>query len=251
MFCFNCGAKLEDGLAFCTNCGVKLAVKEEVEDEGTQVMVEDEGTQILTEDEGTQILTEDEGTQILTEDEGTQILTEDEGTQIMVEPAPQPAYEPPVYQQPVYEQPVYQQPVYQQPVYQQPVNTQPQQQAYAYEAQRHTGSPQKVSFGGAIKLFFKNYVKFSGRSTRSEYWWATLFTSLVSLVIYIIPVLGIMAMLAFMLPGLALAVRRLHDAGKSWAYLFMGLIPFAGVIILLIQFCKVSEADNQWGPAAR
>ena len=253
MFCYNCGTKLEDGLAFCTNCGVKLAEEEKV-----QIFVEDEGTQVLVEEEGTQVLMEEEGTQVLVEDEGTQVLTgEPQMFEIPREQpvAPQPTYTQPTYTQPAAPQPTYTQPTYTQPTYTQPTYTQPaynqyQQQAYAYEAD-HTGSPQKVSFGGAIKLFFKNYVKFTGRSTRSEFWWAYLFNGLVSLVGYFIPVLGLLVGLGFMLPGLSLSVRRLHDAGKSWTYLFMGLIPIAGAIILLIQFCKESDADNQWGPAAR
>ena len=231
MFCYNCGTKLDDDMAFCTNCGAKLA-----KDEDVQVLVEDEGTQVLVEDEGTQVLVEEEKPQLFEEN----VFSLEQPVQ------PQPAYTQPTYTQPVQPQPTYTQPTYTQPAY-----NQYQQQSYAYEAAQHTGSPQKVSFGGAIKLFFTNYVNFSGRSTRSEYWWAYLFNCLVSLVGYIVPALGFIIGLGLLLPGLSLSVRRLHDAGKSWTYLFMGLIPFAGVVLLIIQFCKESEADNQWGPAAR
>ena len=248
MFCYNCGTKVEDDLIFCTNCGVKLveeATAQVLADEGTQVLA-DEGTQVLV-DEGTQVLTAVETAQVLA-DEGTQVLV-DEGTQVLTEEQPQPVAPQPTYTQPVAPQPTYTQPVYTQPVASQPTYTQPQQ-TYTYETKQRTGSPQKTSFGGAIKLFFTNYVNFSGRSTRSEFWWAYLFNGLVSLVTLLIPALGVLAGLGMMLPGLALSVRRLHDAGKSWTYLFMGLIPFAGVVLLIIQFCKESDADNQWGPAA-
>ena len=52
-------------------------------------------------------------------------------------------------------------------------------------------------------------------------------------------------------PGLSIVIRRLHNTGKSWVYIFMGLIPLAGPIILIVQYCKESDADNMLGPAPR
>lgn len=113
------------------------------------------------------------------------------------------------------------------------------------------GSPKRVSFGEAIKLFFVNYVNFDGRSTQSEYWWVVLFNFLVGLGVGWIPVLGWLVTLGLLIPGLSLSVRRLHDTGKSWVYLLMGLIPIAGFIILIVFYCQESDGDNKWGPAAR
>ena len=110
-------------------------------------------------------------------------------------------------------------------------------------------SPASVSFGEAIKLFFANYTNFTGRSTKSEYWWAFLFNFLVSAVASNIPIIGPIATLALLIPGLAVGVRRLHDTGKKWTYIFIGLIPLVGAILLIIQYCKDSDGDNQWGPA--
>ena len=54
--------------------------------------------------------------------------------------------------------------------------------------------------------------------------------------------------LVVLVPGLAVTVRRLHDVGKSgWYYLWI-LLPLAGPIMILIQLCKDSTEDNQWGP---
>ena len=133
----------------------------------------------------------------------------------------------------------------------QPVNQQgyAYPNTYAYSNVNTSGSPKKVSFGEAIKLFFVNYVNFTGRSTVSEYWWAFLFNFLVSLCTSWIPVVGQLISLGLLIPGLALGIRRLHDTGKHWYYIFMGLIPLAGFIILIVQYCKESDADNQWGPA--
>ena len=43
------------------------------------------------------------------------------------------------------------------------------------------------------------------------------------------------------LPMLSAAVRRLHDVGKSGAYLFVSFIPFIGGLILLYFLCKKSQ----------
>ncbi len=100
-----------------------------------------------------------------------------------------------------------------------------------------------VGFGQACRLFFKNYFDFKGRATRSEFWWAFLFCMLINLT-YI-------GALVTIIGTLSLWVRRLHDIGKSWVWLLMGLIPYAGAIILIVYACKDSDGSNQWGPATK
>lgn len=161
----------------------------------------------------------------------------------------------PVSRQPIPQQPVYQAPP-QQPVYQAPVKPIPQQPVYQAPPQPAPQQPKpaagghngKVGFGKAIKLYFVNYVNFKGRASKSEYWWSFLFVLLITLALGWIPIVGGILMLATFLPSLSIAIRRLHDTGKSWAYFLMGLIPFAGGIILLVYLCKDSVGDNQWGP---
>ena len=112
-----------------------------------------------------------------------------------------------------------------------------------------------MSFTDAVKSVFSQYVGFKGRARRSEYWWFVLFNIIVSVVISLIArltgwnFLSILYSLAVLLPGLAVAVRRLHDIGKSgWFYLF-AFIPLVGAIILLVWFCKDSEpVANAYGP---
>lgn len=122
---------------------------------------------------------------------------------------------------------------------------------FAYrEDQVHNGS---VGVGEAIVLFFRNYTNFSGRASRSEYWWVFLFHMLLNLFIIsvistIFPPLGLLCSMALIVPGLALFWRRMHDTGKSGAYLFIAFIPIAGWILLLVQLCLPSEGDNKWGP---
>mgnify|MGYP002565032518 CR=1 FL=1 len=120
------------------------------------------------------------------------------------------------------------------------------------------GSPKYVGFGEAISLYFRNFINFNGRSTRSEYWFAMLFLFVVSLCANVIDSLllgdaGILPALiniAFFLPSLGLNIRRLHDSGKSAWYLLLGIIPFAGWIIMLVFYCQPSVGQNKWGAAA-
>lgn len=107
-----------------------------------------------------------------------------------------------------------------------------------------------VGFLDAMKLYFTRYADFSGRSRRSEYWWATLGIMILGYVVGLIlgDSLSWIWSLATLVPSLAICVRRLHDVGKSgWFYLWI-LLPLIGSIILIVQFCKDSTEDNQWGP---
>lgn len=224
MFCKQCGNELKDGAMFCTNCGANQGAAEAPAQPVEQDLEKTVG--VFDAMPGVQ---------------QTQPVAE-APVQPVVEAPAQPVQQP--VQQPVYQAPV-QQPV--QPTYQAPV-----QQQNAYNPNAGVAHNGKVGFGEAVKLFFKNYVNFSGRASKSEYWWVFLFNMIalipVSLISSAVPPLGGACSIALMIPGISLAVRRLHDTGKSGAYWFMGLIPLAGGIILLIEFLKDSDGDNQWGP---
>lgn len=106
----------------------------------------------------------------------------------------------------------------------------------------------------AYKNFFKGYVDFTGRSTRSEYWWIWL-TNMILLVTFYsayfkvlanprneaalmalggIAIIYMIFGLALILPMLALTVRRLRDAGFHWALIFIIFIPMVGPLALLV-----------------
>ena len=112
-----------------------------------------------------------------------------------------------------------------------------------------------MGFGQAISSGFSNYVGFSGRACRSEYWYWILFYFIGAIVAEIIDaVLGITAIyplfsLAVLLPGIAVAVRRLHDLDRSGWWILLGLIPLVGAIILIIWYCmKGTTGPNRFGP---
>ena len=115
-----------------------------------------------------------------------------------------------------------------------------------------------VSFGKAIKLYFKNFVNFKGRASKSAYWWARLFRALIAsplVLLCYIPYLNVLVLIlstvvaiGFLLGDISLDVRRLHDIGLHGTYLLKALIPFAGPIIVFVKMFKGSDGDNQWGP---
>lgn len=103
---------------------------------------------------------------------------------------------------------------------------------------------------------------FSGRSTRAEYWWIYLTNFILAVFLYMIIYstvvsnpnsieaietvnsltnFGIIWLVIFFLPGLALIIRRLRDAGFHWALIFIAFIPGVGSIALLILLAFPSK----------
>lgn len=128
-----------------------------------------------------------------------------------------------------------------------------------YQGGGYTQALPSVGFMDAVKSFFTHYADFSGRARRSEYWYVVLFNILVSLVLGAL--ISISRSFAFLstiwsigvlVPGLALCVRRLHDVGKSGLWFLWILLPIAGPIILLVQYCTDSQpGPNQYGPSPK
>lgn len=106
----------------------------------------------------------------------------------------------------------------------------------------------------------RQYADFKGRARRTEYWMFTLVCSIISYGLQIIApfcgdlqlIIGGILMifgLVLLVPSFAVAVRRLHDVGKSgWFYLIV-FIPIIGMIWLFVLFCTDSQyGENKWGP---
>jgi uncharacterized membrane protein YhaH (DUF805 family) len=106
------------------------------------------------------------------------------------------------------------------------------------------------------KKVLNQYADISGRASRSEYWYFVLFNMIfavglasLSMISEYMMVFYVIYLLAVLVPGFCVAVRRLHDIGKSGTYLLVALIPFVGGIILLIWYLSESQpGENKWGP---
>ena len=113
----------------------------------------------------------------------------------------------------------------------------------------------------AYKNFFKGYVDFAGRSTRSDYWWIWLGNMIIYIPFFFaygnaisnprnesaLIALGGTAIiymvigLALLLPGLALTVRRLRDAGFHQALIFIVFIPLGSIVLLVLLAMPTKE----------
>ena len=119
-----------------------------------------------------------------------------------------------------------------------------------------------MNFVQAVKSYFIRWNDFKGRSSRSEYWWATLFASLVSVflqfpqamlaqaesVLALVVMIIILVFLLFMvIASFAVLVRRLHDVNRSgwWFLIYFTII---GIFVLLYWYVqKGDESDNRYG----
>lgn len=133
---------------------------------------------------------------------------------------------------------------------------------------------EKVGPVGAVKNFFMYYATFSGRSSRSEFWWLqlaaliayaaagfvaslasppsgyTLFGANIPLAA--LGLINILLLAGLVVPSLAVMSRRLRDAGISPYFLFFIFLPFLGNLALLVMMLfpsKKPEVDSSLNQA--
>jgi uncharacterized membrane protein YhaH (DUF805 family) len=102
----------------------------------------------------------------------------------------------------------------------------------------------------------KNYAVFSGRARRTEFWMFILVNILVTMLLafvdsslgmtvsYGVGTLSSLYGLAVLIPSIAVAVRRLHDTGRSGWWWLISLVPFIGIIVLLVFAAQDSQPSN-------
>lgn len=116
----------------------------------------------------------------------------------------------------------------------------------------------------AYKNFFKGYADFTGRATRSDFWWVWLMNSILFLPLYLFcfqmslndtgeidPILGVAIISVYMIlaivlftPSLAVKVRRLRDAGLHWAFIFLHFVPMGGLALLVLLATPTKEVET-------
>lgn len=107
----------------------------------------------------------------------------------------------------------------------------------------------------------KNYVNFTGRATRQQYWMYILFY----IVFYFVAVMldinlgqfdeeemtGFISTIytfGLLLPTIAILARRLHDIGRSSWWILLILIPVAGsLVILIFTLIDSQKGENEYG----
>lgn len=120
--------------------------------------------------------------------------------------------------------------------------------------------------GRALARYFRRYAGFSGRSSRSEYWWIALFNvvvyfglSILALVIQtattgaplrdemtfgagLLILVLVLWLFGTIIPNLALGVRRLHDVNMSGWFILLNLVPVGGIIVLVFMLLPGNPA---------
>lgn len=121
-----------------------------------------------------------------------------------------------------------------------------------------------MTFTESIKSFYRNYTQFDGRSSRPAYWWVVLYQSIVILplafllgvgagmgskaVVIICGLLLTAFALANIVPGIALAIRRLHDTNRSGWWYLVNLIPYIGALwFLVLTLLPSTPEPNLYG----
>lgn len=103
-----------------------------------------------------------------------------------------------------------------------------------------------MTFTESVRTCFVKYADFSGRASRSEFWWWALFTLVASVALAVISqTLSLAFTLATLLPYLAVTSRRLHDTDRSgWAQL-IGLIPIVGLIVIVVWLAQEGKPASR------
>ena len=107
------------------------------------------------------------------------------------------------------------------------------------------------------------YAQFTGRASRSEFWWFQLFIMIVSIPLYLLSFyagysgsqglalvvtgLGVVMCLAFVLPSIAATIRRLHDTDRSGWWLLLGFVPFVSLVLLVFLLLPGTPGGNRFG----
>ena len=108
---------------------------------------------------------------------------------------------------------------------------------------------------------WKKFAVFSGRARRKEYWFFALFNTIIIFVLGIvdgltsgnpdadsvIAVLGGLYILASLIPGISVAVRRLHDTDRAGWWLLLAIIPIAGLVLLVFMLLDSTPGSNRFG----
>jgi uncharacterized membrane protein YhaH (DUF805 family) len=121
-----------------------------------------------------------------------------------------------------------------------------------------------MGFAEAVSSVLSNYATFSGRARRSEFWYWLLAVMVIGLAFALLAALlgsGIFGTildfgylifsLVIIVPSIAVAMRRLHDSGKTGWFLLLALIPIVNLIPLVFCALPSDEGSNQYGAPPR
>lgn len=105
-----------------------------------------------------------------------------------------------------------------------------------------------MNFGQAISTCLSKYATFSGRASRSEFWWFVLFQIFAMILGALIHEMAyFLVVMAMLMPSCAVSARRLHDIGKSGWWMLISGVPLVGLIFIAWMAKKGEDDANAYG----
>jgi uncharacterized membrane protein YhaH (DUF805 family) len=112
-----------------------------------------------------------------------------------------------------------------------------------------------MNFIESIQTCYKKFFDFSGRASKSEYWWFQLYNAIIYVLTFVfqgdLSLLFSIVVIANIIPTYAAAVRRIHDSDKSGWMVLIAVIPLIGLYVIVLLLQDGSKGKNRFGPKSK
>ena len=108
-----------------------------------------------------------------------------------------------------------------------------------------------MNFIESIQTCYKKFFDFSGRASKSEYWWFQLYNAIIYVLSFVfqgdLVLLLSILIIVNLIPVYAVGVRRIHDSDKSGWFVLLSLIPLIGLYLFVLLLQDGSKGKNRFG----
>ena len=109
-----------------------------------------------------------------------------------------------------------------------------------------------MNFIESLQTCYKKFFDFSGRASKSEYWWFQLYNTILYILTFVfqndLALLFSILVIANLIPVFAAGVRRVHDINKSGWWILISIVPIIGLYIIVLLITDGSKGKNRFGP---
>ena len=109
-----------------------------------------------------------------------------------------------------------------------------------------------MNFIESLQTCYKKFFDFSGRASKSEYWWFQLYNTILYILTLVfqndLALLFSILVIANLIPVFAAGVRRVHDSNKSGWWILISFVPIIGLYIIVLLITDGSKGKNRFGP---
>ena len=108
-----------------------------------------------------------------------------------------------------------------------------------------------MNFIESLQICYKKFFDFSGRASKSEYWWFQLYNTILYILTFVfqndLALLFSILVIANLIPVFAAGVRRVHDSNKSGWWILISFVPIIGLYIIVLLITDGSKGKNRFG----